>query len=51
MSDLLDQVTGQWDEELIHFFDLEDAKEILSIPLKADTEGWLGTTIRGECSQ
>ena len=39
VSDLMDQETGQWDEDLVRFvFNPEDAKDILSIPIRADTE-------------
>jgi hypothetical protein len=42
VCDLIDQTTVTWDEELIKsLFDEEDAKEILSIPLRPKMEDWV----------
>jgi hypothetical protein len=42
VCDLIDQTTVTWDEELIKsVFDEEDAKEILSIPLRPEMEDWV----------
>jgi hypothetical protein len=36
VSELIDQVTGQWDEELIRFvFAHEVAEDILAIPIRS----------------
>jgi hypothetical protein len=39
VPDLLDHDNASWDENLVRFiFDLADAKEILSIPIKTNME-------------
>jgi hypothetical protein len=42
VCDLLDQENACWDEELVRFvFDPDDAKEILSIPIRPEMEDWV----------
>jgi hypothetical protein len=42
VCDLMDQENACWDEELVWFvFDPDDAKEILSVPIRPEMEGWV----------
>ena len=41
MDELIDPITGQWDVQLVHgTFCLEDANEILRIPIDDRMEDW-----------
>jgi hypothetical protein len=42
VCDLMNQENTSWDEDLVRFvFDQDDAKEILSIPVKQDMDDWV----------